>query len=263
MQFDEDFWQNPVPPVAAANYLQLPFIGDVEEIPAGSLISIQPDEDFWTNAASLARPIAAAYQWPQQFLFDIQIPGSGAGGLFGQYDEDFWRNQVPPVVGRNLVALPVFPQFHDIFHVVSGLAVTVLGSQAVLKAVILGSTGAIPTLFTNNSFYLTIGPIVDNLKYMSVPAVTQYVTDLVITATLFQGRSLVDPTGSTPGTPVSAFGANGSVVLSYIGNGLYQALVPRFTVLTGQYILVYDAPTSSSGYQLHVEQLCQVETRLS
>jgi hypothetical protein len=37
--FDEDFWVNPVPPVWASSYKQIPFpLGDPEEIPAGNLV---------------------------------------------------------------------------------------------------------------------------------------------------------------------------------------------------------------------------------
>src|SRR6266851_5440437 len=47
-QPDEDFWQNPVTPVLAQLYQKLPLIPDPEELPAGSLYG-QPDEDFWVS----------------------------------------------------------------------------------------------------------------------------------------------------------------------------------------------------------------------
>src|SRR6266851_1430931 len=45
---DEHFWQNPVNPVPLSLYQKLPLIPDPEELPAGSLYG-QPDEDFWVS----------------------------------------------------------------------------------------------------------------------------------------------------------------------------------------------------------------------
>ncbi|HWW84182.1 MAG TPA: hypothetical protein VNZ26_11295 [Vicinamibacterales bacterium] len=61
-QPDEDFWQNAVAPVVAANYVELPFL-DPEEIPAGHLF-VGLDEDFWLNPVA---PVAASnyVRWPR------------------------------------------------------------------------------------------------------------------------------------------------------------------------------------------------------
>ena len=53
---DEDFWQNPTPPVAASVYLRLP-LGYTEEVPVGNLTG-QPNEDYWSNPIP---PVAASF----------------------------------------------------------------------------------------------------------------------------------------------------------------------------------------------------------
>jgi len=135
---DEDFWQNPVPPIPATFYQNFPYLPDPEEIPAAQLYG-QPDEDFWVNAV---QPVQANLTWPQpfsfdqseivpqpvtfqpdedfwqvpiqpvlcqvypqQWVFDEQIP---AGTLQGQYDEDFWINPVAPVSMTFLYPSPSF-----------------------------------------------------------------------------------------------------------------------------------------------------------
>jgi len=40
---DEDLWWQPPAMIAAGYYLPLPYLPDVEEIPAGSLIGLVPD----------------------------------------------------------------------------------------------------------------------------------------------------------------------------------------------------------------------------
>src|SRR5438132_3862885 len=133
---DEDYWQNPVAPVAGSLYQALPYLPDVEELPAGSLFG-QPDEDYWQlgppavsaslyqplpylpdpeeiPAASLTgqyeddswtnpvSPVSASLVWPQQFAFDQQ---EFAGSLFGPPDEDYWQQRlVQPIV--TIISLP-------------------------------------------------------------------------------------------------------------------------------------------------------------
>lgn len=122
-QPDEDFWQNPVPPVKASNLVILP-IGDPEEIPAASLHG-QPDEDFWipTPQPTISPPKIAFSDddviVPQPIIFQpeedywlnyaspvasrfgpLYLPDAEeipAGSLFGQPDEDYWQNRVAPV----------------------------------------------------------------------------------------------------------------------------------------------------------------------
>ena len=130
-QPDEDFWQNPVAPVKASNFVSLP-LGDLEELPAGSLhgpaeedfwinpvapvpgkfsplylpdpeempassLHGQPDEDYWQNPV---RPSPFSLSWPQPFLFDVQ---ESAGSLFGPEEEyaiptQTWTQPRAPVV---------------------------------------------------------------------------------------------------------------------------------------------------------------------
>jgi hypothetical protein len=101
-QDDEDFWQNPVAPVAASLYQRLP-LGDPEELPAGSLFG-QDDEDFWRNPTA---PVAASLKWPQQYLFGDQsdVP-SGSLKKFNAPDEDYWQNRVAPVQATLYQPLP-------------------------------------------------------------------------------------------------------------------------------------------------------------
>lgn len=115
-------------------------------------------------------------------------------------------------------------------------------------------------LYINNAQYIVCGPVCDGLKWSQDPKQYQYISDLTITASLYSGRNINDPV-TTPGTLVTTFGTSGSIVLPYTANGIYQVLLPAFTVSTGGYVLVFDAPASVSGYQFHVEQLVNVLPR--
>jgi hypothetical protein len=84
-QADEDFWQNPVAPVPATNYLEFPYLPDAEEIPAATLYEI--DEDYWEN------PVAPVWSYPNPIVFAKEDDPI----TFGM-DEDFWTNPVEPVV---------------------------------------------------------------------------------------------------------------------------------------------------------------------
>lgn len=123
----------------------------------------------------------------------------------------------------------------------------------------------IPTVYqlnnTNNE-YLVHGPCVDGLTVNNNPPT--YVTDLVITATLYINRDIYNP-AQTPGTVVTAFGTGGSIVMTYSGSqGIYTVLIPSFTAAPGtNYVLVLDAPTSISGYQGHWEKSVTLTTRQS
>lgn len=99
---DEDYWQ-PVRPIPASLYQRLPYLPDVEGIPAGSLFG-QYDEDFWRSGVS---PAWWTNLCPQQFSFDVQEP---AGSLYGQADEDCWQNPVRPVQPSMRFALPLGDQ---------------------------------------------------------------------------------------------------------------------------------------------------------
>jgi hypothetical protein len=95
---DEDFWQNPAPPIPATFYQKLPYLPDPEEIPAGSLSAV-PDEVYWQLGPS---PVPATLLWTQQWTFDEQIP---AGSLAGAANEEYWLNlPVPFSQNANLPA---------------------------------------------------------------------------------------------------------------------------------------------------------------
>jgi hypothetical protein len=99
-QPDEDYWQNPVPPLASSIYQKLPYVPDPEEVPAGQLYG-QADEDFWQN------PVAPVPQSLYQRLplgDPEEIP---AGNLYGQPDEDFWQNPVAAVAASLYQRLPL------------------------------------------------------------------------------------------------------------------------------------------------------------
>ena len=115
-------------------------------------------------------------------------------------------------------------------------------------------------LYVDNAQFLVAGPVVDGLNYAQNPSVIQYITDLTITASLYTGRNINTPS-TQPGSLVTAFGTGGSITLPYVANGFYRVLVPAFTIATGPYALVFDAPISGSGYQLHIEQVVDVQTR--
>ena len=106
---DEDFWENSVLPVAASNYVPLPYLPDHEEIPAGNLRGCI-DEDFWTNPVA---PVVGANFIKLPYLPD---PEELTVSPFppGQPDEDFWQNPVAPVVAANYVRLPYLPDPEEI-----------------------------------------------------------------------------------------------------------------------------------------------------
>lgn len=80
LPFDEDYWQNPVKPVAPFMYQSLPYLYDIgETVPA--LIFQSPDEDYWQNSVA-----------PQKFTLlpfapydSEEIP---AGSLYGVPEDD-------------------------------------------------------------------------------------------------------------------------------------------------------------------------------
>ena len=86
---DEDFWSNPTSPQPATVYQKLP-LGDVEELPAGSLYGV-PEEEYWQNQA---KPLHAVLYQRLPYLADTDELGQFVPlGI----DEDFWQNQVPPM----------------------------------------------------------------------------------------------------------------------------------------------------------------------
>lgn len=124
-QYDEDFWENPVPPVQApppaivfrdddVAFTQPPPLhvdDDSRANPAPAIIadqripapwifdggdagnlSGQPDEDYWQNPVP---PVPFTFAWPNPSQFEQHDP---AGSLFGQPDEDYWQNRVRPAV---------------------------------------------------------------------------------------------------------------------------------------------------------------------
>jgi len=124
------------------------------------------------------------------------------------------------------------------------------------------STAPVLPMFNSNNQEIILGPIVDGVKYHQNPQIIQLVTDLTITASLYRGRSLTDPDG-TPGTKVTAFGTAGDLSIPYSGqNGIYQNLSSyTFKTTPGLYVIVFDAPLSPSGYQLHIERELPLSTR--
>lgn len=99
-QFDEDFWQNPVIPVAAANAFPQQFVFDAGETQPIIIFSA-PDEDFWTNPV---KSVPQSFIIPNYALFEDQVP---AGHLLAEMDEDFWTNPVAPQSASMFVALPL------------------------------------------------------------------------------------------------------------------------------------------------------------
>ena len=102
---DEDLWNNSVFPSVWPNLCQNQWAFDVDE-PAGSLHG-QPDEDFYGPPL----PWPNIYIFPQQSIFDVQEP---AGHLFGQPDEDFWSNPVSAVPATVYQRLPYLPDPEEI-----------------------------------------------------------------------------------------------------------------------------------------------------
>ena len=125
------------------------------------------------------------------------------------------------------------------------------------------STAPITLMVNRNNQEIVVGPVVDGVLYKKNPPVLQIVTDLVITSTLYRDRSLTDP-DTTPGTIVTAYGSGGSLPIPYTGaNGVYMGLLTFafFAPPGGNYVLVFDAPLSLSGYQLHIERGIELVTR--
>jgi hypothetical protein len=98
---DEDFWQNPVPPVPPGIYQPLPLVGFSDD-PAGSLYG-QPDEDFWIN------PVAPVPPALYQRLPLLDYSDEPAGSLYGQPEEDYWQNPVAPIPASLFQRLPCLP----------------------------------------------------------------------------------------------------------------------------------------------------------
>src|ERR1017187_7368462 len=93
---NEDYWQNPVAPVAARLFQRLP-LGDPEEIPAASLALGQPDEDFWRNPVA---PVAATFFQRLPLGDPEELPAGSLVPLILHPDEDFWQNPVAPLPAR-------------------------------------------------------------------------------------------------------------------------------------------------------------------
>lgn len=96
--FDEDLWENPVAPVQASLFLRLP-LGDVEELPAGSLKLGVPDEDFYS-------PPGMQQSWgvyvPPDDTVVLPAPTSVV-------DEVYWQNPVAPVLATMSQQQPYLP----------------------------------------------------------------------------------------------------------------------------------------------------------
>lgn len=89
VQPDEDYWQNPVIPVAAAFAVPNPAAWEQNEQAAG--LYGQPDEDFWNNPV---RPNPATLAVPPQWQYE---QGEQAAGLYGVPVEPEWTSPVAPV----------------------------------------------------------------------------------------------------------------------------------------------------------------------
>lgn len=96
---DEDYWQNPVPPVAASNRLIPLFTVDSCDIFA--TVTNQPAEDFWQNSVP---PVGQQFF---RFPYLAEPDSIPAGSLFGQYDEDFWQSGVAPSPASFYQRLPL------------------------------------------------------------------------------------------------------------------------------------------------------------
>jgi hypothetical protein len=102
---DEVYWRNPVFPVPASHYLQLPAQLDPELVPAGNLAAVKapPDDTSWRNPVA---PAQSTMLYPEQRTFDEQFPK-----LFSPPDEVFWNNPVAPVPAT--LAYPQQSQFDE------------------------------------------------------------------------------------------------------------------------------------------------------
>jgi hypothetical protein len=83
---DEDFWQNPVPPVIRSFYRQLPYLPDPEELPSGSLATVPGEADNVWQVVQQQLP----WKIPP-FIEDDFVPAPQVG-----LDEDYWQNPVLP-----------------------------------------------------------------------------------------------------------------------------------------------------------------------
>ena len=94
---DEDFWQNPVTPVAASNFRLLPYQPDPEELPAATLVTpfgFGSGDGSFSTASFISGPTRAQVR----YQFDPQDPGGSALVQTFFPDEDFWVNPVAPVI---------------------------------------------------------------------------------------------------------------------------------------------------------------------
>jgi hypothetical protein len=107
---DEDYWQNPAPPsppavVGACRGMPLPYLPDLGDDPAGSLLKFtSPDEDFWDNPVNPVPPTIF-----QELPYLEESDDVPAGSLYGQPDEDSCQNPVapsPPTLYQKLPYLP-------------------------------------------------------------------------------------------------------------------------------------------------------------
>jgi hypothetical protein len=107
-QPDEDFWVNPVAPVLATVYQRLPYLPDLSDDPAGALAKFStPDEDFWAAVAP-----APLNLW-QPLPIAAGEPGEIPPQAIFQPDEDFWVNPVAPVAPSVYQRLPYLPEPTD------------------------------------------------------------------------------------------------------------------------------------------------------
>ena len=109
---DEDYWRNPVAPVTGSNYQPLPYLPDLSDDPAHTLLKFNsPDEDYW-----LQPEIAQIAQiWPSN-----QPPLPYASGepaeihISALYiEEEYWLNPVAPLAGAFRFPLPYLPDPSD------------------------------------------------------------------------------------------------------------------------------------------------------
>jgi hypothetical protein len=110
------------------------------------------------------------------------------------------------------------------------------------------SNVAVPNLPSAFNFYALTGQYLN--WYMTDALTGVPINDSAITATLYQGRSLTNPTGQ-PGTPVTFFDA---VTIEYVpnSNGQYRAIIPASfdpSPLGSNYVLVVDAVTPGYANQ--------------
>ena len=114
------------------------------------------------------------------------------------------------------------------------------------------ANSSVITMVNDNNQYITIGPIKDSNTGVAVD-------DLQVTISLFKGRNVANPV-DTPGDLVDVFGNHGSLNVPHTANGMYQTVIPAFTVSPGIYVLVMDAPASPTGYQFHRERTTSIAT---